>query len=158
MIRLMTETDTDAVVRLVVAAEMFSAEDSGIVRDLLRHYLEALPEGHVCVVDDDAGEIVGVAYYQPKGPADRVWDLTLIAVRPDVQGTGRGSTLLHHVERDLVARDQRLLLVDTSGTAQYDRTRDFYVKCGYTREARIRDYWQDDDDLVVFAKRLASTR
>ncbi len=47
-----------------------------------------------------------------------------------------------------------MLLVDTSGTSQYDRTRDFYVRCGYTQVARVPDYGTDDDDLVVFAKRL----
>ncbi len=97
---------------------------------------------------------MGVAYYQPKGPADRPWDLTMIAVAPRLQGAGRGSALLRRVEDDLRARGQRMLLVDTSGTSQYDRTRDFYVRCGYTQVARVPDYWTDDDDLVVFAKRL----
>lgn len=73
---------------------------------------------------------------------------------PDLQGTGRGRALLRRVEDDLRARGQRLLLVDTSGTAQYDRTREFYVRCGYTDVARVPDYWSDGDDLVVFVKRL----
>lgn len=49
----------------------------------------------------------------------------------------------------------RFLLVDTSGTAQYDRTRAFYVRCGYRQEARVRDYWTAGDDLVIFRKALA---
>jgi ribosomal protein L37E len=58
------------------------------------------------------------------------------------------------VEEDLRSRRQRLLTVDTSGTREYDRARAFYAKCGYGEEARVRDYWQDSDDLVVFTKRL----
>ncbi len=78
----------------------------------------------------------------------------MIAVLPELQGGGRGGALLGHVEDDLRGRGQRLLVVDTSGTAQYDRTRDFSMRCGYTAEARVPDYWSDGDDLVIFVKRL----
>jgi ribosomal protein S18 acetylase RimI-like enzyme len=95
-----------------------------------------------------------MAYYQPKGPADRLWDLTMIAVHPNLQGTGRGSALLRHVEEDLRSRRQRLLTVDTSGTREYERARVFYAMCGYGEEARVRNYWRDGDDLVVLTKPL----
>ncbi len=79
----------------------------------------------------------------------------MIAVLPELQGGGRGGALLGHVEDDLRGRGQRLLVVDTSGTPQYDRTRDFYVRCGYAAEARVPDYWSDGDDLVIFVRRLS---
>ena len=154
VIRELAEGDTDDVVRLVVAAGMFSPGDSDVVRELLGDYSGDAAEGHVCLVDDESGRIVSVAYYQPKGPADRLWDLTMIAVLPQLQGSGRGGALLRHVEDDLRSREQRMLLVDTSGTAQYHRTRDFYMKSDYSQVAHIRDYWADGDDLVVIAKRL----
>jgi len=34
-------------------------------------------------------------------------------------------------------------------------TRRCYSKNGYDREAVLRDYYRDGDDLVVFRKRLA---
>lgn len=111
---------------------------------------------HACLIDDEDGPL-GVAYYQAKPAADRVWDLTMIAVQPAYQGRGRGAAMLHRVEEDLRERDQRLLLVDTSSSPQYDRTRAFYVKCGYEKEARIRDYWMAGDDLVVFRKDLTAS-
>ena len=155
VIRELSQDDVDEAVRLVVAAGMFSSEDSYVVRDLLGHYGGGPgAEGHLCLVDEESGRIVSVAYYQPKGPANRLWNLTMIAVLPELQGTGRGSALLRHVEDDLRSREQRMLLVDTSGTTQYDRTREFYGKSGYAQVARIRDYWTDGDDLVVFAKRF----
>ena len=110
-------------------------------------------DGHVCVVDDEGGPL-GVAYYQPKIAADRVWDVTMIAVLPSHQGRGRGTAMLRYVEEDLRTRDQRLLLVETSSLPQYDQTRAFYVKCGYEAEARVRDYWERGDDLILFRKAL----
>lgn len=143
-------------VDLVVAAGMFSADDAWLVEGMLADYFDANEDdGHVCVVDEEGdGGPLGVAYYQPKAATDRVWDLTMIAVRPARQGRGHGAAMLRGVEEDLRARGQRLLLVETSGTPQYDRTRAFYAKCGYGEEARVRDYWAADDDLVLFRKAM----
>ena len=154
----MSGSDIEAVVALVVAAKLFSADEAGVVRALLDGYTSAPDDGHSGVVDEVDGCVVGVAYYQPRGPADRLWDLTMIAVEPGSQGGGRGRALLRHVEDELSDRGQRLLVVETSSTDQYDRARDFYRTCGYLEEARIRDYWQDGDDLVVFTKRLDDSR
>lgn len=155
MIRSMTADDADGIVRLVVAAGMFSFEEADLVRDLLDEVGAGSRESHVCLVDTQDEQVVGVAYYQPKEAADRVWDLTMIAIAPELQGGGRGRALLGRVERNLRDRGQRLLVVDTSGTTQYDRTREFYVRCGYSAVARVPDYWSDGDDLVMFIKRLA---
>ncbi|MFD6418670.1 GNAT family N-acetyltransferase [Streptomyces sp. NPDC060194] len=134
---------------------MFTEDEAPFVAEMMSEYFGgAADEGHRCLVDDTDG-LRGVAYYRPKPPADRVWDLTMIAVRPERQGAGLGTALLRRVEDDLRADGQRLLLVDTSGTAQYDRTRAFYAGCGYDEEARVRDYWTTGDDLVVFRKALA---
>lgn len=150
----MRADDAEGVVDLVVAAGMFPAEESGVVRTLLDHLAAGSDEHHVCLVEEQDEHVVAVAYYQPKEPADRVWDLTMIAVAPELQGRGLGGALLGRVEADLQDRDQRLLVVDTSGAPLYDRTRAFYRKCGYTAVARVPDYWADGDDLVVFLKRL----
>jgi ribosomal protein S18 acetylase RimI-like enzyme len=155
VIRTLSSDDTEAVFALVVAAGLFTLEEAPLLVQMLEGYEDAArDEGHVGIVDEGPDGLSGVAYYRPRPVTDRVWDLTMIAVRPDLQGHGRGRALLAHVEDDLRARGQRLLTVDTSGTAQYDRTRDFYRHCGYAQEARIRDYWQDGDDLVVFTKRI----
>lgn len=154
MIRSAAPEDSAAVIELVIAAGMFSADEAWLVEGMLADYFDGNEdEGHVCVIDDEGGPL-GVAYYQPKPAADRVWDLTMIAVQPALHGQGRGAAMLRRVEEDLRARGGRLLLVETSALAQYDRTRAFYVKCGYEEEARVRDYWTAGDDLVVFRKAL----
>ena len=61
---------------------------------------------------------------------------------------------MRYAEQDLRDRGQRLLVVRTSGTSQYDRTRAFYSGLGYSEHAIVPDYWTDGDDLVLFTKRL----
>jgi ribosomal protein S18 acetylase RimI-like enzyme len=82
------------------------------------------------------------------------WNLQWIAIRPDRQGQGRGTILLHHVEQTLTACNARILLVETS--ASFERTRRFYRKCGYGEEARIRDFYSAGDDKSVYRKALAA--
>ncbi|MGB5636047.1 MAG: GNAT family N-acetyltransferase [Waterburya sp.] len=82
------------------------------------------------------------------------WNLYLIAVHPDYQGKGYGSSLLRYIEQMLAARGERLLLVETSSLARFEPTRGFYQKCGYEKEAQIREFYQAGEDKIVFRKSL----
>ncbi len=118
--------------------------------------LEPDGDGSTCLVEDaeDGRGLASVVFYRPEEAADRAFDLTMIAVRPDLQGAGRGAALVRHAEQDLRGRGQRLLLIRTSGSPQYDRTRAFYRALGYVEHAPVADYWSDGDDLVLFTTRL----
>jgi hypothetical protein len=48
----------------------------------------------------------------------------------------------------------RLIIAETSSLPRYQRTRDFYVRRGYTELAKIVDYYRPGDDLVVYGKYL----
>jgi ribosomal protein S18 acetylase RimI-like enzyme len=154
LIRPITKDDSAAVVALAVASGLFPANDTEVVDKMLADYFSGnLDEGHACVIDEE-DQPLGVAYYQPALAADRTWYLTMIAVRRDDQGKGRGTALMRHVEHDLQANGDRLLLVETSGLPDFERTRTFYTKCGYDQEARIRDFYAAGDDMVLFRKAL----
>ena len=101
------------------------------------------------------GALVGYACYGPTPATDRTHDLYWIAVDPRTQGTGAGTRLLAAVERRLGDDAGRLLVVETSGRAQYAPTRAFYLRRGYTEVARVRDFYAPGDDRIVFTKRLS---
>ncbi|MGI8502383.1 MAG: GNAT family N-acetyltransferase [Hassallia sp.] len=155
MIRPTTPDDSAALIALTVAAEMFPANETEALEKVLADYFGGnIDEGHVWVTDEEDGEPCGVAYYAPDMMADRTWHLYMIAVRPDYQRRGRGAALLRHVENALRTSGQRLLLVETSGLPSYQHAQAFYTKCGYEKEARIRDFYAAGDDKVVFRKAL----
>jgi ribosomal protein S18 acetylase RimI-like enzyme len=154
MIRPTTRDDTDAMLTLAVAAGIAPAGETQALAEVLADSLVGkLGPDHLWVTDDDGGP-VGVAYYAPERMTDRTWNLYMIAVHPARQGQGRGTSLLRHVERDLIARGARLLLVDTSSLPEFERTRAFYRKCGYEEEARIREFWKAGDDKIIYRKAL----
>lgn len=156
MLRTAAPEDGAAVVELVVAAGMFSVEEAGFLAD----ELERQDEVSTWLVEDaeDGRGLASVLLYRPEEAADRAFDLTMIAVRPDLQGGGRGAALMRHAEQDLRERGQRLLVVRTSGTEQYDGTRAFYRGLGYAEHTRVPDYWTDGDDLVLYTLRLSGPR
>ena len=100
------------------------------------------------------GTPVAIAYCAPEPMADGTWNLLLIAVHPDHQSEGIGAQIMSYVEEQLSAKGVRVLLVETSGTDDFNRTRGFYSKLGYNEEARIREYYGVGDDKIVFHKYL----
>lgn len=146
--------DSDAIVDAVLTSGLFGLDDIGVVVDLLGEHFPPPASDHVCLVSGDAEVVDGVAYAQPTPAADRVWYLTMIAIRPDAQRAGAGTALLRAVETELTARGQRLLLIETSALPEYESARRFYARAGYDEEARVRDFHEDGDDMVLFRKRL----
>ncbi len=60
-------------------------------------------------------------------------------------------------QKMLLEAGQRVLIVETSGLPEFERTRKFYDKCNYERAAVIRDFYQDGEDKVVFWKKLSGS-
>ena len=97
---------------------------------------------------------VAVAYCAPEPMTNGTFNLLLIAVHKQSQSNGIGQTIMSHVEKYLREQGIRVLLVETSGTDEFVRTRSFYEQLGYENEARIRDYYDAGDDKIVFRKAL----
>ncbi|MEO0536532.1 MAG: GNAT family N-acetyltransferase [Cyanobacteria bacterium P01_A01_bin.123] len=154
MIRPTTPDDTTALIALADATGLFPPSGLDLLRQMLADALDQdSATAPFWITDDDNGP-VGVAYCEPERMTDQTWNLQLIAIHPDRQGQGRGTKLLSYVEQTLIARGGRLLLVDTSGLPDFERTRMFYAKCGFKEEARIRDFYAAGDDKVAFRKVL----
>lgn len=104
------------------------------------------------VVDGDVP--LGFCYAQPEDLTDGTWNMLAIAVSPDSQRKGLGTALVRQIEDDLRDIGVRILIVDTSGTDDFADTRAFYAGHSYEEEARIRDFWAEGDDKVIFRKAL----
>ncbi|MBC6420466.1 MAG: GNAT family N-acetyltransferase [Hormoscilla sp. SP5CHS1] len=151
-------TTTDDMAALIALADSIGFEPNQLeeLTGMLADYLDGKSNSdRFWLTDDDDGP-VGVVYCASEPMTQGTWNLLLIAVRPDCQGQGRGRALMRYVEETLTARGARLLLVETSGLASFDRTRAFYRKCGYSVEARIRDFYNAGDDKIVYRKALVA--
>lgn len=156
MIRPAWPEDIPALMALAKAIGLFPPDALELLHQMLTDSLAAGSDTESFWLTDDEGGPVGMAYCEPERMTDRTWNLQLIAIHPKYQGQGRGTQLLRHVEQALTARGKRMLLVETSGTPEFERTRAFYEKCGYEAAARIRDFYTTNDDKVVFRKLLSA--
>ncbi|WP_216364980.1 MULTISPECIES: GNAT family N-acetyltransferase [unclassified Roseobacter] len=146
-----TSTDDIAGLQAVLdGTELFPSE---MLPDMLAPALAGETEAFwlTCLCD---GEAVGLCYTVPEDLADGTWNMLALAVRPDLQGKRIGAALVKAAEERLKDRGQRILIVDTSSSDDFALTRKFYAQNGYEEEARIRDFWADGDDKVVFRKAL----
>ncbi len=106
---------------------------------------------------DDTGSLAGYCCYGATPGTEGTYDVYWIAVDPGHQGDGAGSRLLAEVERRLVERRARLVVVETSGRDGYESARRFYGARGYRRVARLRDFYAPADDRVVFTRHIGSS-
>jgi ribosomal protein S18 acetylase RimI-like enzyme len=156
MIRPITPDDTDALIALADSVELFSSEELEELHQMLTDSLSKDGDAHPFWITDDDGGLVGLAYCEPERLTSGTWNLQLIAVHPMHQRQGRGAKLLLFVEQTLADRGARVLLVETMGTPDFEHVRAFYQKNGYNEEARIREFYAEGADKVVFLKALAT--
>ncbi len=156
MIRLTTPNDTTALLALAEATGLFELNQIEELTQMLNQHLGDEADSQGIWFTDYDNEPVGVAYVAPERMTDGTWNLYLIAIHPDHQKQGRGAALLQYVEQMLTERGERVLLVETSGTDDFEYVRVFYRNNGYEEEARIRDFYTDGVDKIVFRKLLGS--
>ena len=127
---------------------------SELLADMLGGFLSVGQSGEIWLACEVGARAAGFCYCVPETFADGTWNMRGLAVLPLVQGKGYGAALVAGLEAVLRNRGQRILIADTSGTEAFAGTRAFYAKTGYTEEARIRDFWAEGDDKVVYRKSL----
>lgn len=114
------------------------------------HYVRAAGEkpSYLAVA---AGRTVGVALLDRHFPASG--EIHLIAVDPELHGTGAGSALLAAIEEDLVADGARLLQVKTVGASYEDQgyaaTRAFYEARGFLPLQEVEGLDWDGPTLIL---------
>lgn len=145
-----TAEDTEALGRVVDATGLFPSE---MLPDMLSTYLAGGSDELwlSCHLENGA---VGLCYARREALTDGCWNMLALAVDPGVQGQGLGAALVAAMEDRLRGTAGRLLIVDTSGSDAFARTRAFYMAKGYEQEACIRDYWAEGDAKITFRKRL----
>jgi ribosomal protein S18 acetylase RimI-like enzyme len=148
--------DGDQVNAITARTGMFNTEEVQCVAEIWQQHLQLGVDasGYNFFVDKDIDRVLGFVCVGPRALADRVHDLYWIVVDPAVQRNGVGRRLIERAEQFVRERQGRILVIETSGTEKYKRTRAFYKACGYLHEATLRDLYADKDDLCIFTKRI----
>lgn len=157
-IRPLKMTDRSRIEEMVVASGNFNAVEIETALELVDEALKrGEASGYIFAVLEGKKEdppVKGYACYGPTPLTQGVYDLYWIVVDLADQGKGFGRVLIEYVERDVMRRGGRMLLIETSSQETYGATIRFYERSGYELVARIKNFYRIGDDKLVFSKEL----
>lgn len=148
--------DRQAVERIVASSGFFAPHEIAVAVELVDDRLARGPASEYFFVfaDGAQGRTWGYTCYGPITVTQGSYDLYWIAVDQTYRGKGLGRALLEESERLIRAAGGRRLYIETSNREQYASTRGFYLRCGYTLEALLKDFYAPGDDKAIYVKGL----
>lgn len=155
VIRRSEAADRAPILEFMRGTGFFHAAEIDVALEVLDEAIAKGPGGHYqSYTLLDEGKPSGWICYGPTPCTEGTYDIYWIGVSTACQGKGYGRALLDHVEK-LVARQKgRLIIIETSGRPLYDSTRGFYLRTGYDECARVRAFYAEADDRVIYSKAL----
>ena len=100
----------------------------------------------------DNGNVQGYYCIGPTPMTIGTFDLYWIAVDASCHNKGVGKRLIQDAEDYVRRTGGRLIIAETSSQSKYENTRNFYIRTNYKELTRIKNYYSDGDDLVVYGK------
>jgi ribosomal protein S18 acetylase RimI-like enzyme len=150
----MKKSDKTAVMDILRRSGMFTPEEIAVAEEQIDIAFDQ-PEQkdyNEMVIEDAQGRMSGWMSWGPTPMTEGTYDLYWIAVDPDKQGQGLGKELVRWLEDHVRNARGRLILIETASQADYESTRQFYLKQNYQEAARIADYYKPGDDRIIYAK------
>jgi ribosomal protein S18 acetylase RimI-like enzyme len=142
---------------LVLSTGFFSSAEIDVAVELVDERLaKGGVSGYEFVLAEAGARLIGYACYGPIPATEGSYDLYWIVVDKRCQQQGYGRLLLETCEQQIRAAGGQRIFVDTSNRSQYAPTRAFYERCGYRREALLRDFYAFGDDKVIYGKAIGS--
>ncbi len=158
-IRRLEPRDRSPIEKIVISSGKFTDVEIATALELVDEALETGEKsGYIFAILEYGKEhptVQGYACYGLVPLTQGTYDLYWIIVNPASQGKGFGRHLLEYVERDVLRRGGRMILIETSSQEAYSATIRFYEHRGYDLVARIRNFYRISDDKLIFQKELA---
>lgn len=151
-------SDREAVRELAASTDFFRTDEVDVAVELIDAYLEkGAASGYCFLFAEIDGQVVGYACYGAIACTLGSYDLYWIVVDPARQGQGLGRRLIEEAENHIYRLGGRHIYIETSGRPQYEPTRGFYERCGYSVAATLPDFYDANDDKVIWRKICAET-
>lgn len=161
-LRDLTAADRPAIAALLASVGNLTASEQDIALELIDEGLRSAAGGEAdptryrfFVATDEADPaVLGYLCWGRTPMTARTVDLYWIVVDKKTQGRGVGRALLAGLQATMAREGLRTIRVETASQEAYDGTIAFYEKTGFALSGRIADFYDDDDDLLVFTKRI----
>lgn len=148
--------DIFAIRSIVSSTEKFRTDEIEVAVELIEERLKKGEKSgyYFLFAEKDSGEVIGYTCFGPIACTIASYDLFWIAVKKEYQGRNIGGELLKRTEELIKKNGGKRIYIETSSREDYLPTRNFYLKNGYVIETILKDFYDENDDKVIFLKRL----
>jgi GNAT superfamily N-acetyltransferase len=158
-IRKLQKKDKAALMEILHNTPEFTAEEVVVAEEVIDGSLDKpQTSGYFSLAaENEDGVFIGFISYGPIPMTQHAWDIYWMAVKREFQGHGTGATLLKAAEKQIALAGGRMAFIETSGKAQYDKTRRFYITNDYKEICNIPDFYAPGDAKVIYQKMLGKS-
>jgi len=149
-------SESQNIIDIARSVYLFSEIDITCIKDLVSEYFshsEERDEYHFLVAKVNK-LIQGFICFGHRPLTTGTFDIYWVAVSPNFQKIGLGKELLSAAEEQIIKLKGYLVLIETSGSKEFIKTRAFYQSAGYKITAEIPDFYNKNDSLVIYSKRV----
>lgn len=156
-IRPLQSNDHDRLEQIVRSTANFNAADINIAMELIDDAIakNAASDYIVEVMEDNEGIVQAYICFGKTPLTEHTFDFYWMVIDSQHQRQGLGYLLFQHVEEQVRNRGGKLLMCETSSTDGYERVLRLYEKLGYQHVARIKNFYREGDDKLIYVKYLS---
>lgn len=152
-IRRAARGDRDALAAVVRSDTTFKPEEIEVALELIDASLAGSADYELRVAED-GGRVIGYVCFGPTPMTRATWDLYWVVVDRAARGRGVAAALIAAMESELAGRGGGHVRVETSETDGYGAARKLYARLGYPEAARLTDFYEPGDALLIYYKRV----
>jgi ribosomal protein S18 acetylase RimI-like enzyme len=150
-------SDKPPVMQLLGNTPEFHTHEIPVAEEVIDSFLHSRGDsGYYALVALIGSQIIGYISYGPTPLTEGTWDIYWIAVSQNNQRLGTGKALLTYAEKKIKKARGRIILIETSSKANYEKSRHFYISQGYEIVSQIRDYYSIGDHKLIFRKNISN--
>jgi ribosomal protein S18 acetylase RimI-like enzyme len=148
-------SDRKRVREIVVSSGFFSEAEIEVAVELVQERLnKGIESGYFFLFAEKDRKVAGYSCFGPIPCTVESYDIYWIAVQEELRGSGLGADILKRVEERIREMGERRVYVETSSRKQYKPTRSFYSRCGYRKDATLKNFYSPGDDKVIYLRVL----
>ena len=154
-IRRANSQDKQAVITMLKKTKFFRPVELKTAEEVFDDAVAKGPKGdYQSFVAQKGSDAIGWICFGATPCTLGTYDIYWIAVSPQNQNCGVGSLLMEYATDCIKKHKGRMIVLDTSGHSKYLSTRRFYEKNGYHKAAKVKNFYADGDDQIIYTKHL----
>jgi ribosomal protein S18 acetylase RimI-like enzyme len=148
-------SDMKRIREIVVSSGFFSDAEIEVAVELVQERLnKGIESSYFFLFVEKDRNVAGYSCFGPIPCTEESYDIYWIAVQEELRRSGLGAEILKRVEDRIKEMGGKRIYVETSSREQYRPTRSFYSRCGYQKEATLKNFYSSGDDKVIYLRVL----